>query len=444
MQEVVLQIQEEQGGARDCGLRAHAARSTIRLPSRSTRATRSGSISVVASGCSRTAGPRIVVSTRHREPVVDRGFLPGPVEPHLARTAPRVSKGSPGIGRQGGEIELRAPADRRRAQVHDLHRNAGQKAAERGLVGALESGSHDLGGERDGPVPQLRRQRHRHGVGLSDIMHVELEHGFDPLDRQPGRLHDGERRNGLGCHAGGEPGYVEAVEHQVQSLHLIMADVGNDAAERRRHAGIARHDRGSQADILDQRPGMESSAAAEGDGREPCRIVAALDRDEADGARHPGVRNADDRLGGRHRIKAERARDMELDRASCRVEVEARHGAADRPLRIDPAEHQVRIGQRRALVALGVADRPWVRAGAFRPDLKQAAGIDRRDRAAAGPDGGDLDQRGADHEAEVDGRLGGKRGFAVDHERHVEGGAAEIARSRRSGSRRRERWRPPR
>ena len=50
-------------------------------------------------------------------------------------------------------------------------------------------------------------------------------------------------------HAAVERRYVEAVEHQVQGLHLIMADVGDDAAERRRDAGKARHQRGSQADL---------------------------------------------------------------------------------------------------------------------------------------------------------------------------------------------------
>ena len=146
--------QEEQGGARDCGLRAHAARSTIRLPKPI------------------DAGDEIGVDDRRRVRLLENG---GPADRRSDRQVragrrsrlscqppsnqtwrvPRraFSTGSPGVGRQGGEIEMRAPADRRRAQVHDLRRNAGQQAAERGLVGALESGSHDLGGERDGRRP---------------------------------------------------------------------------------------------------------------------------------------------------------------------------------------------------------------------------------------------------------------------------------------------------
>src|SRR4029077_2437388 len=55
MQEIVLQIAEDERG----GLLAHAG-STITLPSVSTRPMWPGSITVVASGCSRIAGPSMV------------------------------------------------------------------------------------------------------------------------------------------------------------------------------------------------------------------------------------------------------------------------------------------------------------------------------------------------------------------------------------------------
>src|SRR5258708_7045413 len=53
MQEVVLQVAENERG------RFHPAGSTIRLPSVSIRPARPGSMTVVASGCSRMAGPRM-------------------------------------------------------------------------------------------------------------------------------------------------------------------------------------------------------------------------------------------------------------------------------------------------------------------------------------------------------------------------------------------------
>src|SRR5215203_881669 len=59
MQEIVLQIAENKCAGRD----VHQAGSTIRLPSLSIRPTRPGSITVVASGCSRIAGPTILAST---------------------------------------------------------------------------------------------------------------------------------------------------------------------------------------------------------------------------------------------------------------------------------------------------------------------------------------------------------------------------------------------
>src|SRR5262249_49950930 len=58
MEEIVLQVAEDQSA----GV-VHGARSTIRLPSRSTRPRKPGSTTVVASGCSKMAGPPISVST---------------------------------------------------------------------------------------------------------------------------------------------------------------------------------------------------------------------------------------------------------------------------------------------------------------------------------------------------------------------------------------------
>ena len=48
---------------------------------------------------------------------------------------------------------------------------------------------------------------------------------------------------------------------------------------------------------------------------------------------------------------------------------------------------------------------PGTRAGALRADLQQAALVDMGDRAAARADGGDLDHRRADDQAEIDGGL---------------------------------------
>ena len=109
------------------------------------------------------------------------------------------------------------------------------------------------------------------------------------------------------------------------------------------------------------------------------RIVPALDRDQPDRAGHARVGDPHDRLRRLHRRRARAARRHASAMARLRrLDVERVELAADRPLGIDAAEHDLGVGQRRPRVALAVAGRPRHRAGALRPDLQQAAAIDRR------------------------------------------------------------------
>ena len=84
------------------------------------------------------------------------------------------------------------------------------------------------------------------------------------------------------------------------------ADVGDDAVaalladcepERGEDAGELGHEHLRGAELLGERAGVQGSGAAEGDEREVARVVAALDRDEAQGAQQLGVDHLDDRLG---------------------------------------------------------------------------------------------------------------------------------------------------
>ena len=85
MQEIVLQIAEnERAGRRRCIRRA--PRSDCRA--RRSRPTRPGSITVVASGCSRIAGPAIVASAGSSSRAHTRGVAPAAVEPDRARPEP--------------------------------------------------------------------------------------------------------------------------------------------------------------------------------------------------------------------------------------------------------------------------------------------------------------------------------------------------------------------
>ena len=52
--------------------------------------------------------------------------------------------------------------------------------------------------------------------------------------------------------------------------------------------------------------------------------------------------------------------------------------------------------------------------------MQESAAIDRRERAAAGADGGDFDHRRADDEAEVDRGLRRDCGLTARDQRHIE------------------------
>ena len=63
-----------------------------------------------------------------------------------------------------------------------------------------------------------------------------------------------------------------------------------------------------------------------------------------------------------------------------------RHPAAEEALGVEPAEHDVRVADRRLLAAVPVAGRAGIGARAARADAERAALVDVRDRAAAGAD----------------------------------------------------------
>ena len=83
-------------------------------------------------------------------------------------------------------------------------------------------------------------------------------------------------------------------------------------------------------------------------------------------------------------------------RAPPRVEDEpAREGPADG----EAPEEEVRVGHRRLRAPPAVAGRSGRRAGALRPDPEGAVGLNPHDRAAAGPDGVDVELRHLERES---------------------------------------------
>jgi hypothetical protein len=101
--------------------------------------------------------------------------------------------------------------------------------------------------------------------------------------------------------------------------------------------------------------------------------------------------------------------------------------AAEKARRIQISEHQIGVGDRRLVAAAPVAGGPGNRAGAFRTDMQNAAGIDPGDRAAAGADAGDVeavqrDRVTGDAAAIYQGRL------ATGDQRDVGAGSAHVER----------------
>ena len=165
---------------------------------------------------------------------------------------------------------------------------------------------------------QRDRQRHRDRVGLPEIVHVELVDDVDALDCHAGRRHHRPRAAPAAAMRRSSAAQIEAVEHEIDGLHLIVAEIGDDAAERRGDAGEARDHRALQSNLLDQRARMQRAASAERHGGEFRRIVSALDRDQPDGAGHARLGDAHDRFRRLQRVEAERRPHMRGDGVACR------------------------------------------------------------------------------------------------------------------------------
>ena len=78
------------------------------------------------------------------------------------------------------------------------------------------------------------------------------------------------------------------------------------------------------------------------------------------------------------------------------------HLAAEEVVGVETSEDEVGVGQRDLVAAGAVADRAGVGAGAARPDLEEAAGVDPGDRTASGADSVDVDERNRRRDAPLD------------------------------------------
>ena len=92
--------------------------------------------------------------------------------------------------------------------------------------------------------------------------------------------------------------------------------------------------------------------------------------------------------------------------------------AAEEIVGIEEAEHEVGVGDGGFGAAPAIAGGSRLRAGALGPDMQHAAGIDARNRAAAGADAGDVQALQGDALA-ADAPVRRDRRLAADHERDV-------------------------
>ena len=205
----------------------------------------------------------------------------------------------------------------------------------------------------------------------------------------------------------------------------VVSHVEEEAAERRGDPRVGRDDNGRDVELAGQVGGVNRARAAEGDEAEIARVVAAADRDQADGIGHVRVGDLDDGVGGAHGVVAERRGDLLRDGSFGGVAVE-RHGAAEEPGRAEPAEDEVGVGVGRLFAAALVGRRTRVGAHALRPVAQAAARVDPGDAAAAGADGDDLDRGEHDRVAELDRPLVGDAHLTAVHQRDVGAGAAHV------------------
>ena len=185
------------------------------------------------------------------------------------------------------------------------------------------------------------------------------------------------------------------------------------------------------------RGGVDRAAPAERDEREVARVPAALDGHRLDRPDHAGVGQLVAAVRRVEQPQPQPVGDLALEDGAGAIR-EQRHRPVEQPARVEVAEQQVRVGDRRQLAALAVADRTGNRARRRRADLRGAGRVDPDQAPAAGADLGEVDERHAQRVAAAarqpaagrqpggDLELGGEMRPAALDERRLGGRAAHV------------------
>jgi hypothetical protein len=164
------------------------------------------------------------------------------------------------------------------------------------------------------------------------------------------------------CHELRRLDLVRLLEHRPQQ---VVAQVDLEDPQRRGHARRRRHHDGRDAEVLGDRHRVQRAGAAAGHERELARIPTALYRDQVGGGGHARVGDAQDAAGGLGLGEAQlpgQPRDGLFGELGMDLEVSAKVRGG-----LQPAEIQVRVGDRRLVVAPVQAGRARVGAALCGP-----------------------------------------------------------------------------
>ena len=387
-----------------------------RLPIASTTATAPGSIDRGGVDLLHHGGPLDAIARPQPVAGIDGGGLPASVGVDLALADPRRSVAG---ARQRRQREAAPPADHGGDQIDQHGADLRQAHPEAGEIGLLEQGLQLLAADRG------RGDRNADQVRLAAELHVGAvqHHRLDDLVAL-GRV-DRLALGALRLQRRLDAAHVERGERRVDGVDEVLAQVGDQAAERVGEPRPRRHEHLGDAKLARDRHGMQRPGPAEGEQHEVARVVAARQRHQPDGAGHVGIGEPEDGGSGILDGEAERPGQPVADGGAHGLHVD---GALDggEARRIEPAEHQVGVGDGGLAAAAAVADRPRRRAGRLGAHLQHAGRVERRDGAAAGADRAHVHHRHVDRQAVGDGQLRRHLRHAAVDQRHIGGGAAHV------------------
>ena len=173
---------------------------------------------------------------------------------------------------------------------------------------------------------------------------------------------------------------VQVCEPPVQHRHKVVLAVRDSTAPRRGDAGRVGHQRLRCPQLAEERTDQQWPGAAGGKEGKVTRIVPAINRDTPQAPRDPVCGDGDDGLRRRFRRELERPTDPLGNRRPSPGHIKREvGGAADRVTGVDPAQHELGVGERRLGAATPIPDRPRLGPGALRPHPQDTARINASD-----------------------------------------------------------------